>query len=81
MEHYKVNSPNGAFQFGATVHHVDVSRDTVRLGARKTRCVIISVYLPHEEDDDEEKEDNSLAHIDQMPRTTGTFQMIMTAVH
>lgn len=92
--HYQVDSPNGAFRFGVTVHHVDETRDTVRLGARKTKCVIISVYLPSniDDDDDDEKADTSLAHIegisynnkcatgDQMPCTVGTFQMVMTAL-
>ena len=93
MEHYQVESPNGMYVFGVTVHHMsDESRDIVWVGARKAWCVIISVYHSSDEDDNDEKEDNALAHIegisynnkcaagDQMSRMVGTFQMVMSAI-
>lgn len=87
-DHYAVTSPNGRLRFGVTVRHsVDGTRDSVWLGARKNKCVVISVYMEADEDDDA-----TLAHIEgisynrkcaegnQMPPTTGTFQMVVSAM-
>jgi len=89
-EYYRVVSPNKALTFGVTVHHaVDgTRRQTVWLGAKKNRCVVITVYFANDGEDDV---DVGLAHVEgvshdpkcavgnKMPTNTGTFQMAMTA--